>query len=121
MNREAVMARWALLGQWWCVPVDQTPEEGATFLEQVRETLGEDFKQCPLKYIEDRLYGGFKCDEMYRRHVYFAVGEYSFLDAAIGKFWANHTARRLETRSTLRDNNLASYIGDGPFTEVVTA
>jgi hypothetical protein len=88
------------------------------FLKQVRETLGDDFKCCPLAYIEDRLYGGFKCEDAERRHVYFAVAEYGFIAAERGEFWANHPETRLNTREKLFSDNLATYVGDGPFTEV---
>jgi hypothetical protein len=121
MRRKAVLVSWKLFGQWWCLPVDQTPEEKATFLTGLQHNLGDDFAQCPLAFIEDRLYGGFKCEDANRRHVYFAVAEYSFLQAAEGDFWANHAERRFQTREKLVNNNLDTFIGDGPFTEAVTA
>jgi len=118
MNRDAVQVSGKLFGQWWCVPLDQTEAEKEVFLERVRATLGDDFNSCPLGYIEDRLYGGFKCEYIGRRHVYFAVAEYSFLAAARGEFWANHSDTRLNTREKLFSDNLATHVGDGPFTEV---
>ena len=117
MSREAVQVSWRLLGQWWCIPKDQTKAEKDTFLEQVRASLGDDFTSCPLAYIADRLYGGFRCEEADRRHVYFAVAEYSFTRAAQGDFWVNDAERRFQTREKLVNDNLDTYIGDGPFTE----
>jgi hypothetical protein len=50
--------------------------------------------------------------------VYFAVAEYSFIAAELGDFWENHSDTRFNTREKLHNDNLETYTGDGPFTEV---
>lgn len=105
--------RWGLLGEWYCVAVDLTDEEQEQMCVAVRDgAFGGD--ACPLEFIRDRLYGGFICAEEDRRHVYFATGEYSWIAANEGDFWANDN-RAAQWRELLQGNG--SWHGDGPFTE----
>jgi hypothetical protein len=116
-HRKPIRTSWALLGQWWCIPIDITDEEKQKFLDLLRDDLGEDFEACPLEYIEDRLYGGIECGEdENRRHVYFAVGQYSFLSAREGRYWKLDDEDRSFTWANVIENNQEYLVGDGPFT-----
>lgn len=113
--RKANRIQWGLLGEWWCVPLDQTEKETEVMLAEIRKSLGSDFRACPSSQIRDRLYGGFKCGEdEAHRHVYFATGQYSFLAALEGRFWPNDG--RDDMWANLRETNADNFIGDGPFT-----
>ena len=116
LGREAVRVQWALLGQWWCVPADMTPDEQTKMLGDLKDDML--FIGCPDEYIADRLYGGFPCSRQEdRRHVYFAAGEYSFLAAREGRYWANDSANRQRTWETLlTNNNDPAPPLNGPFT-----
>ncbi len=117
LRRRTVRTQWGLLGQWWCIPLDYTPEETEALLTYLREDLGPDFAACPLDYIKDRLFGGFGCGNGGdRRHIYFAVGNYSFLAAQQGRYWAADSSSRVDTYRGLLEKNAARYPGDGPFT-----
>lgn len=61
LRKRTIRTQWGLLGQWWCVPFDYTPEETEALATYLREELGPDFAACPLDYIKDRLFGGFGC------------------------------------------------------------
>ena len=81
---------WGLFGQWFCIPKDATEEEQRSAVVYQRETLGPSFAMCPDGWIADRFYGGFPCrDSPDRVHVYFATGQYSYIAADQGRFWAN--------------------------------
>lgn len=114
MGREAIRFRWSLLGEWWCIPVDQTPEEQAAMIYKARD--GMLLRGCPDEFIADRMFGGFPCaNETWRRHVYFHSGAYSFIAAGEGEFWAND-GRRETWRTLLKNNPKLSPTFDGPFT-----
>lgn len=109
--------QWGLLGQWWCMPLDCTPEEIGALAIYLREELGPDFAACPLDYIKDRLFGGFACgNDDVHRHIYFAVGNYSFLAAMKGQYWKATSSDRASTWDKLLEENGDCYPGDGPFT-----
>ena len=117
LHKRTVRTQWGLLGQWWCVPLDYTTEEEAALLRYLRDDLGPDFVACPLAYIKDRLHGGFGCgNDGDRRHVYFAVGNYSFIAAQEGRYWEADSASRASTYARLLEENADHYPGDGPFT-----
>lgn len=117
LRKRTVRTQWGLLGQWWCVPLDYTPEETEALATYLRDELGPDFAACPLDYIKDRFFGGFSCgngDD--RRHVYFAVGNYSFIAAQQGRYWKATSSDRASTYARLLEENADTYLGDGPFT-----
>ena len=115
LGREIIMARWALLGQWWCIRVDATAEEQAELIRRIKENM--QFERCPDEWVADRLYGGFRCDHKDRRHVYFAAGEYSHIEAGNNHFWANDAEHRQDTWVTLLEHdNAGNALLDGPFT-----
>ena len=117
LRKRTVRTQWGLLGQWWCVPLDYTPEETEALLIYLRDDLGPDFAACPLAYIKDRLFGGFGCGNGgERRHVYFAVGNYSFIAADQGYYSEANSSDRARTYNRLLENNADHYPGDGPFT-----
>ena len=114
-ERDAIRIHWGVLGEWWCVPVDQAEEEREDMLSAIRDDLGMDFARCPLEYIEDRLFGGALCDAgPNRRHVYFQTGGYSFLAAQRGEFWAHSGRWRCWERLL---ESPTKFIGDGPFAD----
>lgn len=116
LGRDAIRTQWGLLGQWWCVPLDQTEDEGRSLCQRLREDMT--FYDCPLDWIADRLYGGFACGgHPERRHVYFAIGQYSFLQAAEGRYWANDERERQDMWGNLLAHNADNALGDGPFTD----
>lgn len=99
------IVRMALLGAWVCGKVDS--DENA-FIDFVRNNTG-----CPPglsdELIADRLYGGFHCgEEPDRRHAYFALGEYTY----INENWPNEG--RSESWAKLIDAN-PEWDGQGPF------
>ena len=117
LRKRTVRTQWGLLGQWWCVPFDYTPEEIEALATYLRNELGPDFAACPLDYIKDRLFGGFGCGNGEdRRHVYFAVANYSFLAAQQGRYWEASISDRASTWNRLIEENGDHYPGDGPFT-----
>ena len=111
---------WGLLGEWWCVTLDLTTAEEEVMLETIRDAnfAGQHPQECSLEFIRDRLYGGFPCgNDEHRRHVYFNSGQYSYMAASEGRFWANDG--RGDCWQELDENNVgaAAWIGGGPFTE----
>ena len=117
LRERTVRTQWGLLRQWWCVPLDYTPAETDALLTYLRNDLGPDFAACPLACIQDRLYGGFTCaNGEERRHVYFAVGNYSFLAAQEGRYWRQTVSDRRDKYQRLIESNADNYLGDGPFT-----
>jgi len=118
LEREALVGTWSMLAEWYCVPVDWTPEEEEGFLINLRLKLGDDFAACPLEYLRQRCYGGFECrDYPHRRHVVFVTGEFSYLNAAEGIYWERTPERRRESWCHLRAANLDQSWGGGPFCE----
>ena len=117
LRKRTVRTQWGLLGQWWCVPLDYTAEEEGALLTYLRNDLGPDFAVCPLAYIKDQLHGGFDCENGGdRRHIYFAVGNYSFISASQGRYWEATSSDRARTYARLLEDNADHYSGDGPFT-----
>jgi hypothetical protein len=116
LGREIIRAQWGLLGQWYCLPADATPDEQSALVSKIKDDM--QFGGCPDAYIADRLYGGFPCaGAPDRRHVYLAAGQYSFLAAQEGRFWANDAESRLSMWQTLLENNVDPVPPlDGPFT-----
>ena len=118
MDREPVPAGWALLSEWWCVPVDMTADERAIFLLRLRTNMGADFAACPLDRIADRLYGGFHCAEGDRRHVCFDTGAYSYIAAGDGHYSPETPEDRAAKWHELRGQNAGqTFYCDGPFSE----
>lgn len=118
LPRDGELAIWGLFGEWWCVPVDQTPEEQAGLTRKCKAELGAGFAACPDEQIADRLYGGFPCpDAPTRRHVYFAEAQYSYRRAGLGDYDANDAGHRAECWKRLLEAN-ADIVPplDGPFT-----
>lgn len=116
-SRAIYPAGWGLLGQWFCIKADATQEEQHAAAAQCRDSLGPDFAQCPDEWIADRFYGGFKCaDDPTRVHVYFCTGQYSYIEAGEGHFWANDTESRSGTWSELFDHN-QGWQQSGPWTQ----
>ena len=80
----AYVVQAGLLGGWFCI--DETISESEN-LDKIYDLLrsGKTILELPVgatkETLEDRLFGGFKCNESEtRRHVYFALGCYSFLN-----------------------------------------
>ena len=118
LRRRTIRTQCKLLGQWWCVPLDYTPEETEALLTYLRDDLGPNFAACPLEYIKDRLFGGFTCgNDDEHRHVYFAIANYSFIAAQEGRYWEATRSDRSDTYCSLLESNANCYLGDGPFTE----
>jgi hypothetical protein len=117
LGRKPVLAKWTLLGELWCLPLDQTEDEQQAFFELLRENQGSDFAACPTKYIADRLYGGFKCYEYPdRHHVIFDTGAYGYLAAAEHSYWPND-GRGEKWDELLKGYPAADLIASAPFTE----
>jgi len=108
---------WSLFSQWYCIPADLTDQERVAFLEGARDSLR--FDGCPLAFIEDRMFGGFRCDEPNRRHVCFATGHYSYLAAGEGRFWPLDPNDRSRVWEQLLAANEGEQVPDplGPFCE----
>lgn len=75
----------ALLGGWFCIP-DDMPEDTALTkiisLVNEREALLLEIPVSDPELVRDRLFGGFKCaEDENRRHVYFALGCYTFINS----------------------------------------
>jgi hypothetical protein len=60
---------WNLLGEWWCVPITATAAEVVAAIAKEVSVPGP---------IEDRLYGGFPCQDPTNRHVAFDTGAYFY-------------------------------------------
>ena len=80
-NDEVYVLRQSLLGGWFCI-YDKSSEDEV--LDKIIEILPKTLIQPPVidkELIRDRLFGGFICnDDKNRRHVYFALGYYTFLN-----------------------------------------
>ncbi len=114
-SREIYPVGWSLLARWFCIKADATEEEQAIAVERCRDALGPEFAACPLEFIADRLYGGFPCgDDPTRVHVMFNTGQYSFIAAGEGRFWANHS--RCGAWKDLFEAN-SEWKGVGPWVE----
>jgi hypothetical protein len=109
---------WALLGEWWCVPIDMNSQETYVMVNKIRDRLGSSFENCPSLYLEERLFGGFECaEDKERRHVYFSTGSFSFLVAERDEFWPLSPGDRRDVwRDLFKGNKPEHRLGDGPFT-----
>lgn len=106
------MVRWALLSEWWCAPIDADENEIAKLVAEMSQ-VGLVVKGN-LELIKDRLYGGFKCEEADKRHIFFATGNYTYL----GTNSAVEAADREQDWARLLENgNSNNFIGGGPFTQ----
>jgi hypothetical protein len=84
---KAYVVQAGLLGGWFCI--DETVSESEN-LDKIYDLLKEckTMLELPMgatkETLKDRLFGGFKCNESEtRRHVYFALGHYSFLNPEV--------------------------------------
>ncbi len=110
--------QWSLLREAWCVAKDLTAGEEMAMCEDIRDSLGEPFRACPLEFIRDRLYGGFRCgnDGESRRHVCFATGDYSFTGERARYFYPADDRLGYWKRLVAAGS---PFVGDGPFTDDV--
>lgn len=105
---------WALLSEWWCVPVGANEEKVLEKIAKVSQ-IGLVVKG-DLSLIKDRLYGGFKCEEENKRHVFFATGNYTYLGE---NSEAEPSHRQEDWKKLLTAGN--GFVGGGLFTEDVPA
>jgi len=102
---------WSLLCEWWCVPVDATTAEVIAAIREHTEL------PVPSYLIEDRLYGGFACENPEKRHVLLNTGQYTYLhpennmplDAAAREGCWHEVMAKSAARGR--------FIGGGPFTD----
>ncbi len=106
----------ALLGGWFCVPEEISEDDALDFLwDKVKK--GGTILEIPTEDKElfrDRLFGGFSCgNDPKRRHVYFALAHYTFLD---GKQEPMTDDSRKEMFQTLYEGNPKDqFIGSNKF------
>lgn len=96
-----------LLGEWWCVDASLNEQE---VIDAVAEKYGP---RQPV--MADRFYGGFRCGDRDRCHVYHETGAYSYLsenvpvtDVSRQRTWHNLIEHN-------RQDGRDGFIGGGPF------
>ena len=114
INRTAIQrVKWSVLNELWCIPVSATPDTViAAILEKTAAPVQGDGT-----LVQDRLYGGWACDDERQRHVYFVTGQYTYLGVNV----ALTPAERLAMWERLAELNLDGdgFRGGGPFCEDV--
>lgn len=104
---------WKLLTSWWCVPVDAKKED---LLREIVKR--EDGPSTLYDVIQDRCFGGFRCEDPSNRHVLHSTGHYTY----IGDNWPMEEGEREKIWNDLLKENATGdgrFIGGGPFTDDV--
>lgn len=106
----------ALLGAWFCIEITMSEQSIADFLwDKIK--YDNNILEIPTEnkaLFKDRLFGGFRCaDDANRRHIYFALGYYTFLG---GEQSPMSKKDRGSVFKELIEHNKSTWLGDGPFT-----
>lgn len=97
---KAFLSQSGLLGAWMCIANDATDQE------VVEAASRSGIPEVPDAWVIDRLYGGFKCSEPDRQHVYIGLGEYTYTRLN----GPNDAETRLGTWKTLIRGNRDQYL-----------
>lgn len=101
-----------LLGSWWCVPLDATAEEIA---EVISTSSGE--AAYSVEQVPSRLFGGFRCQDGGRRHVYHAGGHYTFLSPGANTPMDAGARSCLYVELIAAQREDSGFVGGGPCCE----
>lgn len=118
-KNEVILAAQSLLAGVFCVDKDIAEDEALDKIVAILRN-GRTLLEMPVRdkeLVRDRLFGGFRCggDEN-RRHIYFALGHYTFLNRENNRPMGE--AERAEVWHELRHENPDTFLGDGPFCEI---
>lgn len=103
----------ALLGEWWCADIASIEEE---ILKGIAAQCHAPVNDPAL--IKDRLYGGFRCENSERRHIWLNAGAYTYINPEANG--PRNLEDRLEDWNMLLNGNTNKddgFIGGGPFCE----
>lgn len=101
------VGKFGLLGCWLCIPLDADKKE---VVKCAKDRAALSFDE---DLIKDRLYGGFKCSDPNKRHVFISAGQFTYL----GKNRKLEPQDRFEQWYKLLKENPDHFIGGGLFSE----
>lgn len=108
-----LVARWGLLGVWFCVDRDEDRER---IIDEVRTH----FPAVARCLIPDRLFGGFPCgDDPDRRHILWDAGAYTYTTPEANRPLTEAERRERWGKLFNPPEGDNGFIGGGPFTDDV--
>lgn len=113
MGKHVQRISWGLLGEWWCVPLGTSRDEVIrSILMSTELPVDGDYD-----LVEDRLCGGFSCEDAACRHVHLNTGAYSYTSTT-GNSPREPGDREEDWKTLIEQNEKGSpFIGGGLFCE----
>jgi hypothetical protein len=108
-----------IFGGWFCIDKDLPEDEALTQIVDILQN-GNTILEMPVQdkeLVRDRLFGGFRCaEDNNRRHIYFALGNYTFCHPEMNR--AHTQQDRDEDWTDLWNHSKPEdFIAGGPFCE----